>query len=307
MISAGTIAAPESRGARQRIAGFTARASFGTARLAPEDLESLQSCIASGTPIYVGAVPARPAIEQVDTAAAIAAAGFDPVPHIAVRSFAGVADLDCHLGRLVDAAGIRRVLVVGGDYAQPAGPFHAAVEAIESGLLQARGIVEIGIAGYPDGHPWLPVADLDRALAAKIEAAAETGLAVHIVTQFGFASATVLAWIARLRDLGIDHPVRVGVAGPATLASLMRHARICGVTASAQDLASHAGLGGHAFGMITPDRLLRSVAQAPAGLGDVAPHIYAFGRLGPTVRWTASVAAAHFVLGHADGFAIEPP
>jgi hypothetical protein len=51
-------------------------------------------------------------------------------------------------------------------------------------------------------------------------AAAGTGLLVHIVTQFGFAAAPIRAWIARLRDQGIDHKVRIGFAGPATLAAL---------------------------------------------------------------------------------------
>ena len=36
------------------------------------------------------------------------------------------------------------VLVVGGDEANPAGPFHAAIEVIDSGLLQKHGIVEVG-------------------------------------------------------------------------------------------------------------------------------------------------------------------
>jgi methylenetetrahydrofolate reductase (NADPH) len=58
-------------------------------------------------------------------------------------------------------------------------------------------------------------------------------------------SATILAWIARLRDQGIDLPVRVGLAGPATLTGLLRYARICGVAASAQGLARHTGLARH--------------------------------------------------------------
>ena len=191
--------------------------------------------------------------------------------------------------------------------APPAGPFHSAAEAIESGLLQARGIVEVGIGGYPEGHPRLAATDLDRALAAKLEAAAATGLGAHIVTQFGFAAAPIIAWIARLRDLGMDHPVRVGVAGPASLASLLRHARICGITASAQNLASDAGLSRQTFGMIAPDRLLRPLAEASVRLGDVAPHIYAFGRLATAARWAAAVAAGRIALDHGAGFAAEPP
>jgi methylenetetrahydrofolate reductase (NADPH) len=293
----------------QRIAAFAARASFEATRLAPGDIEALRACIAPATPIYVSAVPARPPAEQIDTAARLAAAGFAPVPHIAARSFASSTDLDRHLGRLTDEAGVRRALVIGGDLAAPAGPFHAAIEVIESGFLQARGIVEVGIAGYPDGHPRLGPTELDRALAAKIEAAAETGLGVHIVTQFGFSAPAILVWIARLRDQGIDLPVRIGLAGPATLTGLLRYARICGVTASAQGLARHTGLARHLFGMVMPDTVLRPLAEASATerLGDVAPHIFSFGGLATAARWAAAAAAGRIALDRADGFTVEPP
>jgi methylenetetrahydrofolate reductase (NADH) len=292
---------------QRRIAAFLAKASFETTRLAPGDVGAVAASVAPGTPIYVSAVPARALAEQIDAASRLHAAGFEPVPHIAARGFAGSAELDRHLGRLADEAGVRRVLVIGGDHGAPAGPFHAALEVIESGLLQARGIVEIGIAGYPDGHPRLAAIELDRALAAKIEAAAQTGLAVHIVTQFGFSAAPILAWIARLRDQGVDHKVRVGLAGPATLAELLRYARICGVTASAQGLARHAGLAKPVFAMMAPDALLRPLAEAAAQLGDIAPHIHAFGGLATAVRWAAAAAAGHISLDRADGFTVEPP
>jgi methylenetetrahydrofolate reductase (NADPH) len=302
-----TSAAPSTP--QQRIAAFATRASFEATRLAPGDIEALRTSLAPTTPIYVSAVPARPPAEQVDTAARLAAAGFEAVPHIAARSFASGAELDRHLGRLVDDAGVRRALVIGGDLQNPAGPFFAASEVIESGLLQGRGIAEIGIAGYPDGHPRLSTTELDRALAAKVEAAVETGLAVHIVTQFGFSASTILAWIARLRDQGIDLPVRIGLAGPATLSGLLRYARICGVAASAQGLARHTGLARHLFGMVAPDTVLRPLAEAAAAaeLGDVAPHIFSFGGLATAARWAAAAAAGRVVLDREDGFTVEAP
>jgi methylenetetrahydrofolate reductase (NADPH) len=294
-------------GPARRIAAFAARASFEATRLAPGDLEALEACLAPGTAIYVSAIPARPPAEQIDVAARLAAAGFMPVPHIAARHFSGPADLDRHLARLADEARVQRLLVIGGDRATPVGAFHAAIEVIESGLLQARGIMEIGVAGYPDGHPRLAEGDLDRALAAKLEAAGETGLAVHIVTQFGFSASAILAWIGRLRDQGIDHPVRIGLAGPATIAGLLRYARICGVAASAQGLARHTGLAKQLFGMVAPDTVMRPLAEATGRLGDVAPHIFSFGGLATAVRWTAAAAAGRIALGRADGFAVEPP
>jgi len=292
---------------QQRIAAFMARASFEATRLISGDIEALRAGIAPKTPIYVSAVPTHPLSAQIDVAARLAAAGFEPVPHIAARRFASGAELDRHLGRLNDDAGVQRVLAIGGDLTAPAGPFFAAIEVIESGLLQGRGIVEVGIAGYPDGHPRLGATELDRALAAKVEAAAETGLAVHIVTQFGFSAPAILNWIARLRDQGIDVPIRIGLAGPATLSGLLRYARICGVTASAQGLMRHTGLAKQLFGMVTPDSVLRPLAEATAERTDVAPHIFSFGGLAAAARWGGAAAAGRITLNRADGFTVEPP
>jgi methylenetetrahydrofolate reductase (NADPH) len=300
-----TAVLPAQAEAQRRVVAFMAQASFETARLAAGDLDVLSS-LARGTPIYVSAVPARPLAEQIDIAARIAAVGLEPVPHIAARAFADAAALDRHLGGLREAS-VRRVLIIGGDHTAPTGPFHSANEVIESGLLQARGIAETAVAAYPDGHRRLGPAELDRALATKLEAAAATGLLVHIVTQFGFAAAPIRAWIARLRDQGIDHKVRVGFAGPATLAGLLRYARICGVAASAQALARQAGLAKPVFGLMAPDAVLRPIAEAAAQLGDIAPHFYAFGGLAAAVRWASAAAAGRITLDHADGFTVEPP
>jgi methylenetetrahydrofolate reductase (NADPH) len=226
-----------------------------------------------------------------------------------VRRLAGPDELDRHLARLVDEAGVREVLVIGGDLVQPAGAFHAAIEAIESGILQSRGIVEIGIAGYPDGHPRIAPIDLERALAAKIDAAQETGLAVRIVTQFAFTAEPIIRWLAHLRDEGIDLPVRIGLAGPTKLTTLMRYARVCGVKASAQGLARNAGLVANLFGLTSPDDVVRPLAEACAGgrLGDVAPHVYSFGGLATALRWAGATAAGRIHLGRGGGFCVEPP
>lgn len=292
---------PEARA----VAAFAARASFEATRLEDGDLEALRAAFAGPTAVYVSAVPRRPLAAQVDTAARIAAAGFEPVPHIAARSLPSAADLDRHLGALSDRAGVRRVLVIGGDTAAPAGPFFAALEVIDSGVLQARGIVEAGIAGYPDGHPRLERTVLERAMAAKLEAAAGTGLTVHIVTQFCFSAPAILAFASRLRDLGIDVPIRIGLAGPTTLSGLLRFARLCGVSASAQGLVRHTGLARQLFGMVTPDTVLRPLAQA-ADAG-IAPHIFPFGGLATAARWAGAAAAGRFTLGHDGGFTVAPP
>ncbi len=110
-----------------------------------------------------------------------------------------------------------------------------------------------------------------------------------------------------MRDQGIDLPVRIGLAGPATLSGLLRYARICGVTASAQGLMRHTGLAKQLFGMVTPDSVLRPLAEAAAERADLAPHIFSFGGLAAAARWAAAAAAGRITLDRADGFTVEPP
>src|SRR5262249_35058595 len=157
--------------------------------------------------------------------------------------------------------------------------------------------------------PRVAPTELDRALAAKIEAAAATGLRVHIVTQFAFAAEPILAYVMRLRDLGIEQPVRIGIAGPASVATLLRYAAICGVTAWARALRREAGLPRPLCGAAAPDAIIRALAAARAGaaLGDVSPHFFSFGGLGATARWTAAVAAGRLALDRAGGFRVEGP
>lgn len=297
---------------KEPIAAFAGRASFEATRLEPGDLDALRAAFAPATPVYVSAIPSRPLAAQVETAVQIAAAGFEPVPHIAARCLPGPAALERHLRDLARSAGVRRVLVIGGDQPTPAGPFFAALDVIESGLLQARGIVEAGIAGYPQGHPRLGADALERAMAAKIEAASATGLKIHIVTQFCFSAPAILAFTERLQAGGVDVPVRVGLAGPTTLRGLLRFAGICGVPASARGLVRHTGLARQLFGMVTPDTVLRPLAEEAArhpatSPPALSPHIFPFGGLGAAARWAGAAAAGRFTLERDDGFTVAPP
>jgi methylenetetrahydrofolate reductase (NADPH) len=296
---------PAEPGEAARIAQLARDASFEATRPSEAEIAAFAAVAPPATPVYVSAVPSRPPAEQIAIARRLHARGFEPVPHLAARNFASAMALDDFLARMVEEAGVRRLLIIGGDRDAPAGSFHHAIEVIESGLAQSRGIREIGIAGYPEGHPRVAAAEIDRALAAKIEAAAATGLAVHIVTQFAFAPEPILAYVARLRDNGIEQPVRIGIAGPASVATLMRYAAICGVAATSRALARNAGLAKHLFGRAAPDAILRALAGAR--LGEVAPHVFSFGGLGATARWTAAVAAGRIGLDRAGGFRVDPP
>jgi len=291
----------------QRIKDFLRGFSIEATRPTAADLDELHLVLPSQAPVYLSAIPTRPLSDLAAYAVAVHGAGFAPVPHIAARNIPSAGALDDLLGQLTEKARVRRLLAVAGDSDRTQGPYANAIEVIESGLLQKHGIAEVGIAGYPDGHPRIASEALDRALAAKVEAAEQTGLQPHIVTQFCFSAERIVSWILRLRDLGIEQPVRIGMAGPTNLASLMRYAKRCGVTASAQGLTRQAGLLKHLFGASAPDDIIRGIADAGERLGDISAHFFSFGGIGATARWAAAATAGRFVLDRADGFQVEPP
>jgi methylenetetrahydrofolate reductase (NADPH) len=311
-----TSASPQPMAARtpmpnpaHKVVAFTNGWSLEATRPSDIDIAALRTILSPRAPVYLSAVPTRDPNEQIDAAIRLHAAGFAPVPHVAVRSFATTAALDTFLARMAAEAGVRRVLVIGGDRDSPAGAFRSALEAIDSGVLQRHGITEIGIAGYPDGHARIPQPELDRALIEKIEIATQIGLGVHVVTQFSFDAKPIIAWIVRLRDFGIEQEVRIGLAGPTSAATLLRYARRCGVRASAQGLARQAGLAKHLFGMSTPDALVRALADAYAAgqLGTVVPHFFSFGGIAATARWASAAAAGRIALDGTGGFQVTPP
>jgi methylenetetrahydrofolate reductase (NADPH) len=269
-----------------RIAAALDDFSVEATRPSDADIAAL-AALRRGARVYLSAVPHRAADESLGAAIKVRGAGFEPVPHVAVRNFASATALDDFLARLCGEAEVRRALVIAGDRAE-CGPFRRAQDAIDSGVFRRRGIRAVGIAGYPEGHPRIGDEELFRALAEKIAAAEATGLAVEIVTQFCFNAQAMLDYVARLRAFGFEQPVRIGLAGPTSLTALLRYASRCGVRASAQALAQRSGLLRQMFALTIPDDLVRKLADAaPDG---IALHFFSFGGLPATARWARAVA-----------------
>jgi methylenetetrahydrofolate reductase (NADPH) len=249
------------------------------------ELEAFRDILPSTTQIFVAAPPGRPYLRLVETARQIRKAGFEPVPHIAARNYDSPEALGDFVARICGEADARRVLVIAGDVDRPAGPFLGANAVIESDLLQRHGIREIGITGYPDGHPKLSDAIVVRALRQKLKSANERNLKVKIVSQLCFDADQIAAWVMSLRRPDIDVPVSIGLAGPTSIRGLARFALMCGVRNSFKAFVD--GKTSQLFGEASPGDIIHDLSEALdlSMLGQISLHLYAYGGLVRTANW----------------------
>jgi len=118
-------------------------------------LQELRDNFAPGTDVTITFLPGDNYSHNVETAAALRRAGFNPVPHIAAREIASRKMLDDFLSRLRGEADATRVLLIAGDVAAARGPFKSSGDVRASRLLQAHHITRVSVAGHPEGHPYL--------------------------------------------------------------------------------------------------------------------------------------------------------
>ena len=280
-----------------RIAEFAARASIEITANDRELATSLVGRLPAGSTLYVAHTPNARLADVAETACIVERAGFRGCPHVVARRIASRAELESALARLREG-GVTRVLLVAGDQTPPAGEFSSTLEILDSGALAAAGIQSIGVAGHPEGNPNIPAAALWDALARKQAYGAQTGASIHVVSQFGFDPAALVAWDRELTSHGIGLPVHVGVAGPASLKALAKFAMMCGLGASLGALLSNPMALGSLKSLVkTVDEIFPAIVRFRDGALArrlVQPHFFAFGGVMKTVEWLEAVRAGRF-------------
>jgi methylenetetrahydrofolate reductase (NADPH) len=180
------------------------------------------------------------------------------------------------------------VLLIGGDVATPAGPYGDGAAFLREGLLAQAGIRQVGLPGYPEGHPRIPSPALAAALEEKLALARGQGLAPFVVTQFSFAPSRIVEYCAALARRAPEVPVYVGLPGPSSPVALMRYAQRCGVSASLRALQAQ-GMG--AVRLVThvdPSEQLAALARhrTTGSIPNVVGvHLYSFGGIARTAQW----------------------
>jgi len=293
--------ADASRCPRQDIMNLLTGFSLEVTNAAAETDADFASLIPKGTDVYLPFLPNSAFADCVPAARRVAREGMVPVPHIAARRLTGSAELEDVLGQLRETASVTSALVIAGDADTATGPYKSALEVLETGLLERYGILKIGIAGYPEGHPSIAEDVIWSSLARKCDYAKSSRADFQIVSQFTFSHQSVQRWDAKLRQAGVTLPVLLSVPGPAKLMTLLGYARMCGVSASLRQLTrNRKALAGLAT-INTPDRLLTALSQDQAGRSVClikGIHFNTFGGFEETASWVKAVLEGHFTMNH---------
>lgn len=251
-------------------------------------LTEAKDSIPAGTKINVTFLGNEDLDMRLTASKAVRDMGFIPVPHISARRLKSQDQLEEFLGRLQEVGATDNVFAVGGDPAEPEGPYPDSLSVIQTGLLQKYGVKEVSIAGYPEGHPDIATDVLWRHLEDKSAALKEQGLAATILTQFAFDTDPVISWVQGVRGRGIDSTIRIGTPGPAGIKRLINFARRFGVGANAMIVKKYGFSLTNLMGTAGPDKFVTDLsallATDPAS-GDVKLHFYTFGGLKATADW----------------------
>ncbi len=214
--------------------------------------------------IYITFRPGADYMETVRKAEELKLRGHNAIPHFPARSIKDLASLKQYV-KCVKDLGITQVLIIGGDR-DLYGAFHSSLQLIETGLFEG---FRIGIAGHPDGSPNMSDKVIRTALAEK------TPYAHYIVTQWSTNTDGLRQYIANA-----PLPVHVGLAGPATLTTLLKYARLMGLENTLQFARKNLAKVADLLIMQTPNAEIDALKDITSHF-----HIYAFGGLKRVNEW----------------------
>lgn len=273
-----------------------------TPRLAAE-LGDMRGYLPAGTKVYITFLPNGDFADSLRTCRALLAQGMIPVPHMALRNFPATLPIRDALMQVADA-GVRDVLLIAG------GSRHArqTPDNVPALLMEdwfaALPFDSVGFAAHPEGNQGVTEDALRAAEQAKYAYAQQHGGYYYFLTQFCFTPRPLLDWMQGLQARGHALPVHVGIPGLASRKSLIRHARYCGIGASAQYLRRNLMNWRHFFSPQQPDNLLYALAQAQHDDAHIPLrqlHFYPLSAFPATLAWIRAIEENRFTLT-AQGF-----
>ena len=235
-----------------------------------------------GATVSVTASPAKGVEATIALCEQLQGRGFRAVPHVSARMIRDRAHL-IDLVAWLESAGVDRAFVVGGDEKEP-GAYPDGLALLREMAEIGHSLGEIGIPGYPQGHPFIADAPLLDALRAKAP------FATYMTTQLCFDPVAIGRWIAARRAEGIELPVHVGVPGVAEPQRLLAIGARIGVADTHRFLVKNLRFVTRLVrsgGFYRPDGLLEGLAPllADPAAGISGLHLYTFNAVEATESW----------------------
>jgi methylenetetrahydrofolate reductase (NADPH) len=244
--------------------------------------EEVEDNLLAGAVVTVTCSPRKGPDATMVLAERFAKRGYEVIPHVSARTVRSRDHLEELLGR-ASAAGLRELFVIGGDTTEPAGPYASAGELLAELWDVDPGLERVGVGGYPEGHPLIDDEVLFEVLLDK------QTVADYVVTQICFEATTVIDWVSRIRERGIELPVYLGMAGAVRRRKLLEISLRVGVGDSVRYLTKHGSLVTRLMrrGGYKPDAFVTQAApfigNPDYGIGGF--HVYTFIQVGSTDRW----------------------
>lgn len=237
-----------------------------------------------GAWLTVTASPAKGLKATLDLAVELHRRGFRVTPHLSARMVSDREELNDIIDRMA-GEGIDRVFVVGGDADEP-GKFKDALELLREMSDLGHHFREIGIAGYPEGHPFISGDLLRQALIDKQK------YATYIATQMCFDPKAIVSWAKATRTDVVRLPILVGIPGVVDPLKLASIATRIGVGASARYVRKNRRavwklLRPRAY---RPTKLVKALEPYRRDLNLGGLHIFTFNQIDSTAAWVRASA-----------------
>lgn len=185
--------------------------------------------------IFVAFIPGDTYLNIVEASKSLLDLGYNPIPHIPARTIISEDQLEDFLAKL-DSIEVKELLVIGGSPKKQEGPFSKTMDLFNTGLIGKYNF-KINIAGHPEGNP--DDAESDKNLMEKSKWLFENDFNFSIITQWTLDIDKTNSWIIKIKNelkknnMGDNIYIKIGIAGPAKLTTLINYAKICGVSATA--------------------------------------------------------------------------
>ena len=259
-------------------------------------IDNFAEVLPKNTRIYIAHIEGTPFEDMIKTAKKINDEGFIPMPHFPARIIKNKSILQDWVNQYSNEANVSEALIIAGGANKPYGDFDSSIQLIETGIFDKASFMRLHVAGHPEGNididPDKSNKIVDEALSWKNEFAKRSDAKMAITTQFCFDSKSVIKWVNRLEDMGIDLPVHIGIAGPAKLQTLLRYSIECGVGASIKILQKRALDLTKLLMPYEPNSIISELAEYKSqnpNFNIEQVHFYPLGGTKTTARWAENI------------------